>query len=142
MSSQQPYPLRFSMNLHFKIHRDGSNPDLSVGGSNEDYMNTTVQQTPAEMYLSELPRSNHQKAIAVFETVASLQGFSDWRLAQWERITADNLPVMLEHFRAKYTDQNDTRFAIAMIKGVARCAWRQKLISGQQLAVIGKWKSE
>jgi hypothetical protein len=92
------------MNLHFKTNRDGSNPGFICRGIKQDYMNTTVQQTPAEMYLLELPVTNRQKPIAVFEAVASLQGFSDWRLAQWERITADALLVMLEHFQAKYTN--------------------------------------
>jgi hypothetical protein len=105
-------------------------------------MDTTLKQSPAEMYLRELPVSNHQKAIAVFEMVAGLQGLNDWRLTRWEQITADDLPLMLEHFRARYADPDDTRFAVAIIKGVARCAWRQKLISGSQLAVIGKWKSD
>lgn len=104
--------------------------------------NTSHVLTPGEMYLTELPVSDHPKAIAAFEVVAGVQGLNDWRLAQWEQITVEDLPVVLEQLRATFTNPEDTRLAVSMIKGAARCAWREKLISGHQLALISKWKSE
>jgi hypothetical protein len=104
-------------------------------------MSANTPLTPAEMYLSEIPAANRPRAILAFETVASLQGLSDWRQTEWSRITERDLPIILEQFRVRFST-DDTRIAIASVKGAARCAWRQKLITGQQLAVIGKWKSE
>jgi hypothetical protein len=97
-------------------------------------------QSPAEMYLAELPGAHHQEAILAFEIVAGSQGISNWRLAQWDQLTAEDLPALLTRLRATFTSADDVRLAVAMIKGAARCAWRQKVISGQQLAVISKWK--
>jgi len=85
--------------------------------------------------------TSRQKAITVLEIVANFQGIDDWRLAQWQQITGD-LPGMLAQLRVRFPDPADTKSAIGIIKGVARCAWRQKLMSGQQLAVISKWKGD
>ena len=53
---------------------------------------TDVTLTPAEAYLLELAGTSRQKAITVLEIVASFQGIEDWRLAQWQQITGDDLP--------------------------------------------------
>ncbi|HEY3291994.1 MAG TPA: hypothetical protein VGK87_17840 [Anaerolineae bacterium] len=97
-------------------------------------------QSPGEMYLLELTGPSRQKASAVIAVVSSFQGYTDWRQAQWQRITAEDLPGILAKLQATFADPADVKNAIGTIKGVARCAWRQKVISGQQLAVISKWK--
>lgn len=97
-------------------------------------------QTPGEAYLLELTGTSRQKANTVLQVISSFQGFDDWRQAQWQRITADDLPCILAQLHATFPDPADIKNAIGTIKAVARCAWRQKLISGQQLAVISKWK--
>jgi hypothetical protein len=107
-----------------------------------DQVRTDKPQTPAEAYLLESAGTSRQKAISVFEIVANFQGVSDWRLAQWERITGDDLPGLLAQLHAAFPDPADTKTAIGIIKGVARCAWRQKLMSGQQLAEISKWRGD
>jgi hypothetical protein len=106
-----------------------------------DDMHTVVSKTPAEAYLAELGRRDHQMVIDVFEVVANCQGLTDWRLVQWEHITAADLPAILEQLRAKFTDPDDVLRAIAVIKGVTRCAWRQNLMSGHQLAEVARWKA-
>ena len=107
-----------------------------------DHVKTDKPQSPAEAYLLEVAGTSRQKAITVLEIVATFQGIGDWRLAQWQRITVDDLPGMLEQLRATFPDPADIRSAIGIIKGVARCAWREKLMSGQQLAEISKWKGD
>ena len=111
-------------------------------GKRMDHLKTDKPQRPPEAYLLELAGTSRQKAITVLEIVANFQGIGDWHLAQWQRITADELPGMLEQLRTTFPSPTDLQFALGIIKGVARCAWRQKLISGQQLAVISKWKSD
>src|SRR5437016_6133929 len=105
-----------------------------------DHVMTDKPQMPAEAYLLEVAGTSRQKAITVLEIVANFQGIGDWHLAQWQRITVDDLPGILEQLHATFPDPADIKFALGIIKGVARCAWREKLISGQQLAEISKWK--
>jgi hypothetical protein len=96
--------------------------------------------SPAEVYLAELNEANHPKAVAVYQAVAEYQGYADWRLAQWQNITSDDLPGLQQHLRTRFGNPEDVQFAIRVIKGVTRCAWRQKLIPVHQLTEIGKWK--
>jgi hypothetical protein len=105
-----------------------------------DDMNENNLKTPAEAYLAELGGSDNARVIGVFETVAHYQGQTDWHLVEWQRLTSGDLPALLEQLRARFPDPEDVRRAIAIIKGVTRCAWRQKLMSGHQLAEVAMWK--
>lgn len=109
---------------------------------NMEDVKTNKPLTVTETYLLESAGTNRQMAIKVIELVAAYQGTVDWRLAQWQQITADDLPRILERLRSEYPNNADMKSAIGIIKGVARCAWRQKLMSGQQLAEISKWKGD
>jgi hypothetical protein len=105
-----------------------------------DDMNGDKLKTPAEAYLAELGGGDHARVIGVFEVVASCQGQTDWRLVEWQSLTSGDLPTVLEQLRARFPDPEDVVRAVAIIKGVTRCAWRQKLMSGHQLAEVAMWK--
>ena len=107
-----------------------------------DQAKTDKVQTPAEAYLLESAGTSRQKVITVLDLVANFQGVGDWHLARWERITGDDLPGLLTQLQVTFPDPADVKTAISVIKGVARCAWRQKLMSGQQLSIISKWKGD
>ncbi len=103
-------------------------------------MSTDRLLSPAEMYLAELNEANHPRAIAVYQAVAEYQDHADWRLVQWQNITSDDLPGLRQHLLTRLGNPEEVQFAIRVIKGVTRCAWRQKLIPVHQLTEIGKWK--
>ena len=103
-------------------------------------MNGDKLKTPAEAYLAELGGGDNARVIGVFEVVAHCQGQTDWHLVEWQRLTSGDLPAVLEQLRARFPDPDDVLRAIAIIKGVTRCAWRQKLMSGHQLAEVAMWK--
>ena len=104
-------------------------------------INERAPRTPTEAYLAELGGGNHETEIGVFEVVAAYQGLTDWHQVEWQRITAEDLPAVLEQLRARFTDPHDVLRAVAIIKGVTRYAWRQKLMSGHQLADVARWKA-
>jgi hypothetical protein len=103
-------------------------------------MNVDPTLSPAEAYLAELSEANHPRAVAVYQAVAEYQGYTDWRLAQWQNITSDDLPGLRQHLQTRFSDPESVQFAIRVIKGVTRCAWRQNLMPVHQLTEIGKWK--
>ena len=105
-----------------------------------DDINSERTKTPAEAYLAELGQGDHARAIDVFEVVARCQGLADWHQTKWQNITAEDMPAVLEQLRARFSDPEDVLRAVGVIKGVTRCAWRQNLMSGHQLAEVARWK--
>ena len=106
-----------------------------------DGINADISRTPAEAFLAELGGGDHTMVIDVFKVVAGYQGLTDWHMAQWQNITSEDLPPMLAQLRARFTEPDAVMRAVAVIKGVTRCAWRQKLMTGQQLSEVARWKA-
>lgn len=97
----------------------------------EPIARTEVYGNPVDAYLDTLSSpASHVTMTSVLGSIAQTFGFTDPRDVPWRLLSDQAVTKMLAMLRRKKYSQQTIALYLAAIRGVARRAWRMKLIDG------------
>jgi len=115
-----------------------TNLPATTGGELE----VTRHVNPAVQYIAGLAPSGQATMISSLKRIAKTlgvtdwrTGVTDWRTVSWQRLDAEKVAQIIAMLKAELTEDGDPKYKastinryLACLKGVARVAWRNKLM--------------
>ncbi|MEW6178239.1 MAG: tyrosine-type recombinase/integrase [Pseudomonadota bacterium] len=113
----------------------------------EHHERVDVYDNPVDAYLDAMGTDASKETMGnVLRSVARIFGFEDPREVPWRLLNEQAVIKMLATLRGKKLSQHTVALYLAAVRGVARRAWRMKLITGETYEAIkeikpkGEWR--
>jgi len=112
---------------------DSLETSIDITERNEDVV---IYHSPVDAYLDSLETSSQETMTKVLRSISKIFGFDDMRNVPWHLLNEQVVSRMLASLRSRKLSKHTVAIYLAAIRGVARNAWRMKLITGDTYEAI------
>lgn len=121
------------MSKTVNLYRHAQQPLIDLTERHEEVV---IYHTPVEAYLESLDTNSQVTMKKVLRSIANIFGFADPHDVPWRLLNEQAVAKMLSTLRGRRLSQQTVALYLAAIRGVARRAWRMKMITGDTYEAI------
>lgn len=122
-----------TMSKTINLYRYNQTSIIDITERHED---AVIYHSPVDAYLDSLETSSQETMTKVLRSISNIFGFDDMRNVPWHLINEQAVSKMLASLRSRKLSKHTVAIYLAAIRGVARHAWRMKLITGDTYEAI------
>jgi site-specific recombinase XerD len=119
------------------LYRHAQQPLINLDEHDEDVV---IYHSPVAAYLDSLDVGSQETMTKVLRSIANIFGFDDPHAVPWRLVNEQAVSKMLATLRSRKLSKHTVALYLAAIRGVARRAWRMKMITGDTYEAIKEIK--
>lgn len=121
------------MSKTVNLYRHAQQPLIDLAERHEEAI---IYHSPVDAYIESLDTNSQITMKKVLRSIANIFGFDDPHDVPWRLLNEQAVSKLLSTLRGRRLSQQTVALYLAAIRGVARRAWRMKMITGDTYEAI------